>query len=286
MVKLDRTTAVEVSNNFTDAQASPDNLGEQLRMAGLVQRDFLPRRLPNSDQFRWATTFLPCEWVSGDIYDIARLDERHIGFYVADVAGHGMPAALLTMFLKQALVMRQTVGNSYHIFSPAEVMTNLNLRMTGQKLSGCRFATCCYCLLNMETLQLTYARAGHPHPILISDHEQPRRLQVQGRLLGIFEQAEYVQQTTQLQPGDKLLLYSDGAEPLIGSSGDLTGFNFRKEFCEIKDLPIVEMMEKFKTLVQNQKIRPVEVDDITTVGLEILTVSQEQKKQKNAKCCY
>jgi len=283
MAKSDRTTAVEVSKNFADAQASPDNLAEQLRMAGLVQRDFLPRRLPNSDQFRWATAFLPCEWVSGDIYDVARLDERHIGFYVADVAGHGIPAALLTMFLKQALVMRQTTGNSYHIFSPAEVMANLNLRMTGQKLSGQQFATCCYCLLNMETLQLTYARAGHPHPILISAREQPRRLQVQGPLLGIFEQVEYIQQTKQLQPGDKLLLYSDGAEPFIGSFDDLSGLNFSEEFCEIKDLPIVEMMEKFKTLVQNKKIRPPVVDDITAVGLEILTVLQVQKRQKNAK---
>jgi serine phosphatase RsbU (regulator of sigma subunit) len=158
--------------------------------------------------------------------------------------------------------------------------------LTRQKLSGCRFATCCYCLLNMETLQLTYARAGHPHPILISGHEQPRRLQVQGQLLGIFEQAEYIQQTTQLQPGDKLLLYSDGAEPFIGSFDDLTGFNFSKEFFEVMNLPVVEMMDRLNEIAQNKKVAPSEVDDITAVGLEILTVFQEQKKQKNAKRCY
>ena len=247
-----------------------DNLAEQLRVAGLVQRDFLPTHLPSCDQVQWATNFLPAEWVSGDIYDIVRIDEQHIGFYIADAVGHGIPAALLTIFLKQALVMRETTGNTYQIFSPTEVMNNLNLRMTGQKLSGYQFATCCYCILNIKTRRLTYARAGHPYPILIRAHQQPERLEIRGSLLGIFEQAEYIQQTIQLESGDKFLLYSDGAESLIGNLDNLTNFNFSEEFCEIKDLPIVEMMDKFNTLVQNQRIEPAKVDDITMVGLEIL----------------
>ena len=219
---------------------------------------------------QWATNFLPAEWVSGDIYDIVRIDEQHIGFYIADAVGHGIPAALLTIVLKQALVMRETTGNTYQIFSPTEVMNNLNLRMTGQKLSGYQFATCCYCILNIKTRRLTYARAGHPYPILIRAHQQPERLEIRGSLLGIFEQAEYIQQTIQLESGDKFLLYSDGAESLIGNLDNLTNFNFSEEFCEIKDLPIVEMMDKFNTLVQNQRIEPAKVDDITMVGLEIL----------------
>ena len=63
----------------------------------------------------------PTAWVSGDIYDITRLDEEHVGFYVADVVGHGIPAALLTIFLKQAMIMRETVGGSYKIYSPSDV---------------------------------------------------------------------------------------------------------------------------------------------------------------------
>jgi sigma-B regulation protein RsbU (phosphoserine phosphatase) len=193
-----------------------------------------------------------------------------MGFYVADVVGHGMPAALLTIFLKQALVMRETIENNYRIFSPAETMKNLNIRMSGQKLSGYQFATCCYCLLNTQTLQLTYARAGHPYPILIRPGEQPQQLELRGSLLGIFKEAEYAQATIQLQSGDKLLLYSDGGEPFIGGFDDQTGFHFTEEFCEIRDLPIVEMLDKFKVLVQTGEINPSEVDDITAIGLEIL----------------
>ncbi len=247
-----------------------DNLAEQLRLAGLVQQDFLPAQFPNTDEVQWATAFLPAEWVSGDIYDIVRIDERHIGFYVADVVGHGMPAALLTIFLKQALLMRETYESNYRIFPPTEVVKNLNMRMAAQKLSGYQFATCCYCLLNIQNLQLTYARAGHPYPILIKSGEQPEQLEIRGSLLGVFEQAEYVQQTVQLEPGDKLLLYSDGAEPFIGSFDDQTGFSFSKEFYRVKDFPIVDMIDELNTLARNQKIEPSEIDDITILGLEIL----------------
>jgi sigma-B regulation protein RsbU (phosphoserine phosphatase) len=247
-----------------------DNLAEQLRLAGLVQQDFLPSSLPNTDEVRWAAVFLPAEWVSGDIYNVVRIDEQHIGFYVADVVGHGMPAALLTIFLKQSLVMRETIERNYRVFSPAEVMRNLNLRMTAQKLSGYQFATCCYCLLNTKTLQLTYARAGHPYPVLIRKGQPPEQLEIRGSLLGVFEQAEYVQQTVQLRTGDKLLLYSDGAESFIGRFNDLTGFHFKEQFCQIRDLPVVDMIDKLSEFAQSQKVEPAEVDDITAVGLEIL----------------
>lgn len=246
-----------------------DNLTEQLRMAGLVQRDFLPAQLPNCDEVRWAATFLPAEWVSGDIYDVARIDEQHIGFYVADAVGHAMPAALLTIFVKQALVMRETLQNNYHIFSPAEVMKNLNLRMSGQKLSGYQFATCCYCLLNVKTLQVTVARAGHPYPVLIRQAEVPEQVEVRGSLLGVFDHAEYAQRTVQLRRGDKLLLYSDGAEPFIGRFDDQAGFCFNPEFSRISDLSIRDVIDRLGELAGSREVEPSGVDDITMVGLEI-----------------
>ncbi|MFQ6036065.1 MAG: PP2C family protein-serine/threonine phosphatase [Sedimentisphaerales bacterium] len=254
------------------AVALVDSLTEQLRMAGLVQRDFLPTQLPNCDEVQWATVFLPAEWVSGDIYDVARVDEQHIGFYITDAVGHAMPAALLTIFLKQALVMRETFDNSYRIFPPAEVMKNLNVRMTSQKLSGYQFATCCYCLLNIKSRQLTYTRAGHPYPVLIRPGKQPEQLELRGSLLGVFEQAEYIQRTIQLQPGDKLLLYSDGAEPFIGNFDESANFHFSEEFCDpdFLGMPIGEMMDRFSTLMQNRNTNPSEVDDITVVGLQVL----------------
>ena len=270
-----RTSAIyhnHDSNTEHKEQSKADRaeeIAEQLRMAGLVQRDFLPSKLPNTDKVNWTTIFRPADSVSGDIYDIARLDEKHIGFYIADVVGHSMPAALLTMFIKQALVMRETRNNKYRIFEPIEVIANLNAKMAQQNLSGCQFATCCYCLLNTETLQLTFARAGHPYPILIRPGQQPQQLQIRGPLLGIFEQAEFTQQTIQLRSGDKLFMYSDGADPLVGEIDDLSRFNFSEEFCDCIDLPIHEMIKEFDGMLAKRQINPAEVDDVTAIGMQI-----------------
>jgi len=247
-----------------------NQLSDELRIAGLVQRDFLPEKLPNRDKIRWAAVFFPTELVSGDIYDVKHIDEQHVGFYVADVVGHGMPAALLTIFVKQAIIMSETGRNNHPVLSPAELMKNVNMRMFAQKLSDFQFATCCYCLFNINTLQLTFCGAGHPYPIVISPNKKPQRLKIEGSLLGIFEDAEYSQRTIQLQHGDKLLLYSDGAEPFINDFNDADTSNFSEEFSEITDRPIAEMMDKFSVLVQNKETTPSVADDITAVGLEIL----------------
>ncbi len=268
--KMHRLYKNNLAEQLHMTEALVDNLAEQLRLAGLVQQDFLPTQLPNSDKIKWATAFQPAEWVSGDIYDVVRIDERHIGFYIADAVGHGLPAALLTIFLKQALVMRHTVENDYRIYPPADVVKNLNVRMAAQKLSGYQFATCCYCLINTETLKVTYCRAGHPYPILMKPGKEPEQLEVRGSLLGVFAQAEFVERTIQLEPGDKLFLYSDGADRFIGNYDDKTGFHFNEEFRELSKLSIAEIMDKLTAFTHNQEIAVSEVDDITAVGLEIL----------------
>ena len=245
-----------------------DDTAEQLRMAGEVQRNFLPDSLPNSQTIRWATIFHPADWVSGDIYDIRRLDEQHIGFYIADAVGHSMPAALLTMFLKQAIIMRQTSGNSYRIFEPVEVMENLNKKMGEQHLKGCLFATCCYCLLNTRTLEMTYARAGHPYPVLLRKASEPEQLENRGGLLGIFDETDFEQKTVQLEQGDKLLMYSDGCDRLIGRDTE-HGYVFSEELCSVSDLSVGEMFEAFEVFINNQVVSPGQADDITAIGLEI-----------------
>ncbi|MHC4639282.1 MAG: PP2C family protein-serine/threonine phosphatase [Planctomycetota bacterium] len=272
----------KLEDQFNNTRILVDNLSEQLRLAGLVQRDFLPGQLPNTERIKWAATYMPAEWVSGDIYDIVHVDEDNIGFYVADAVGHSMPAALLTIFIKQAVIMKKTVGTELQTISPADVVKNLNLKLVEQKLSGYQFATCCYCLLNTKTLQLTYARAGHPYPILIRPGQEPKQLETRGSLLGIFEQGQYLQQIVQLQPGDKILVYSDGAEPFIGGYEgirtyppgpfgyeDLQGFQYMPEFYDIKDLALTEMFDELNALFKSKEINPSEFDDITAVGFEI-----------------
>ena len=246
-----------------------DDMAQQFEMAGQVQRNFLPSHLPHTDHLRWAAMFRPAQWVSGDIYDITRLDETHIGFYLTDAVGHSMPAALLTIFLKQATVMRQTIGNHYRIFEPDEVMSNLNQSMVAQGFTGSLFATCCYALLNINTLELRMARAGHPYPVLIRKNK-PQCLHSRGGLLGVFPEAKFEKQTLHLLPGDKLFLYSDGGEPLIGNSLDDGAFGFNEAFLDIAKLPIQEMISAYDKMAQQYRFAPEQLDDVTAIGLEIL----------------
>ena len=242
----------------------------QLKMAGQVQQCFLPQRLPDNKRLRWGTVFQPADCVSGDIYDIARLDEQHIGFYIADVVGHSMPAALLTMFLKQVIRMRETIGNEYQIFEPLEVIRDLNRKMVKQHLRGCLFATCCYCLLNFDTLEVNYSRAGHPYPILIRKGCKPEQLESRGGLLGVFYNAGFEQKTIQLAAGDKLFLYSDGAQSSVSNCTEQGESVFTEQFNSIADLSVEQMMSEFDAMVKNQEVDATQVDDITAIGLEIL----------------
>jgi len=254
-----------------------ENLTEQLRMAGMVQRDFLPNQLPESPTIEWATTFLPAEWVSGDLYNVDQLDDDHIGFYIVDAVGHGMPAALLTIFVKQAMRLKEIQDGQVCILSPSEVMSRLNTKMAQEKFSGYQFATCCYCLINTKTNELTYARAGHPYPILLRPGQPTMQLEARGSLLGVFEQAEYPEECVQLEPGDKLIIYSDGAEPFIGNFFDEKGFVFFDEFNAILDAPVVDMLDRFVTLTKTKEIDPGSFDDITMVGMQIKSEVQSSE---------
>jgi phosphoserine phosphatase RsbU/P len=165
--------------------------------------------------------------------------------------------------------MRETVENRYRIFSPTEVMTNLNVKMCGQKLSGYQFATCCYGLLNVKTRQLTFSRAGHPYPILFRKGQRPQQLETRGALLGVFDNAEFAQQTVALQPGDRVLLYSDGAETLVGQLYDDTGFHLTDAVLAMQDAPITEIVDTLTALNETRDIKPGELDDVTLLGLQV-----------------
>ena len=191
-------------------------LDEELRLAARIQRQFLPNTLPQIGDVRCDVLFRPAGYVSGDIYDVQRLDEKHIGFYVADAVGHGVPAALLTMFIKQALRGRESVPGSYRILPPNEAMARLNTDLICRQSSSTQFVTVCYGTLNVATRELQLARGGHPPPFLLSRSGEIRPLEPEGPLLGVFEDEPFELMRMTLDPGDRLLIYSDGFELAFG----------------------------------------------------------------------
>ena len=168
--------------------------------------------------------------------------------------------------------MRQTKGSDYSISLPVDVMSNLNNKMSAQNLSGCLFATCCYGLINVGTLEMTYCRGGHPYPILKRRGEKPIQLQSQGGLLGVFPSSHFEQETIQLKSGDKLVIYSDGLDEMIGENADSSddSFIFNEEFRNALDLPVKDMMTEIKRLAKNTNQKFPDKDDRTVIALEVL----------------
>lgn len=186
-----------------------------LRLAARLQGDFLPRELPEIGPLRFATLYRPSAWVSGDIFDIFRLDERHWGFYIADVVGHGVAAGLLTVYIKQVIQAKRIFKDSYELVSPAEVLSSLNEHIAARELRDSQFATGWYGLINVETLELKYAVAGHPPVLLIQPGGGSRELRGEGCILGLGVGQQFTTESVYLTPGDRLLAYTDGLESVL-----------------------------------------------------------------------
>jgi sigma-B regulation protein RsbU (phosphoserine phosphatase) len=217
---------------------------QELRLASRLQRDFLPRSFPEVCDLRFAASFRPATWVSGDIYDVRRLDEHHFGFFVADAMGHGVAAGLLTMFIKEAIVGRRVQENEDAILPPGEILADLNNELAAQQLPNCQFTTACYGWIDVRTHQLVFARGGHPHPIHVDPEGRCREVETPGGLLGVFPDGEFPSESIILEPGDKLLLYSDGLEEVVVPGRDESGkARFTSVFLEAMRLHAQECLD-------------------------------------------
>ncbi len=187
----------------------------QLRLASQVQRQFLPESLPSYGPISFNVLFRPLDYVSGDIYDVHRLDEDHVGIAVADASGHGIPAALLTVYIKRALRGKEIEHGTYRLLEPDEVLSRLNEDLVDAQLAECPFVAAAYAVLDVHTLELALARGGLPFPLLRTADGEVQVLDSPGGVLGIIPGARFETRRVQLAPGDDLLIYSDGIERVL-----------------------------------------------------------------------
>lgn len=245
-------------------------IDEELRLAGRLQRDFLPRSMPQVPPLSFATLFRPASWVSGDMYDAFRIDERHVGLFMTDAMGHGIAAGLLTMFLRQALVAKRVFGRSYQIVSPAEAMRNLHGCLVRQKLPNCQFVTAAYAILNVETLELRVARGGHPYPLHITADGEIRELSAPGGLLGIPDMpVEFGEIRVRLSPGDKIVVFSDGIEDVFFVRDEAGDPRLSPAIRDWAKLGIHAFVDQLAGFLDNREGSLHPADDITILAAEI-----------------
>ncbi len=175
----------------------------ELAEAEVVQRSLLPRALPVVPGVELAVHWQPAGGVGGDAFDIALIDERRLAISVADVAGKGMPAALL-MSSVQATI-RAVAGGS----DPAAVCDHVNRSLVGQIPDG-RFVTLVLAILDPHTRRVVYTNAGHNQPIHVRRDGAATRLDKGGPVLGVVLDAVYDLGVVTLEPGDRLVFFTDG----------------------------------------------------------------------------
>jgi len=243
---------------------------QELRLASRLQRDFLPKAFPEVGDIRFAALYQPAAWVSGDMYDVVRLDETHLGFYLADAVGHGIAAGLLTMFIKQAVVGKRIDRNNYTLTPPTDVLTNLNIDLARQELPNCQFVTALYGLIDTRDSTLTFARGGHPHPIHVTADGQCSEVQTMGGLLGVFAEETFPSTSLTLKPGEKFIIYSDGIEDSIIAHRDRAKgtVEFTASFREWVRTPIDACVASLSAEVEYIEGSIAPEDDMTVLGIE------------------
>ncbi len=257
-------TTAEADGVSKKLQAVCTQIDQELELARRLQQSFLPHSLPDLPDVRFAAHYAPCGRVGGDFYDFFRLDERHLGFYVADAMGHGVPASLLTIFVKGGVKAKEINGRDYRLVQPDEVLQKLNRDLIEQALSEQPFVTMVYALFNFGDGKLQFARSGHPYPLYLPQDGPACFWQIEGKLLGVFE-AQFPTRTQQLQPGDKVIFYTDGLDAGVFENHPAGSASLLAAAQRYRDLPIAELLERLADDLFRKR-RPS--DDLTLLGME------------------
>jgi len=177
-----------------------------LDRAEIIQRALLPQEPPALKGWCMETLYRPGSSVGGDFYDAVVLDEEHLGLVIADAAGHGVAAAMLSVLFKLRL---KQVDSKGRVLMPHQVLERLNGRLYETLSAPGTFTTAIYILLDLRSGRVQLASAGHP-PCILSSQEGQRMLKRTGPALGLEAHAQYEEHTFQLEAGDRLMLYTDG----------------------------------------------------------------------------
>jgi sigma-B regulation protein RsbU (phosphoserine phosphatase) len=193
-----------------------EDLLMSLKSAQKIQRSFLPYAFPKVKGLSCRTVYRARELVGGDVYNVFRIDEDTMGILMADVSGHGIPSAMITIFMKQEVLYHSKQlhpGGGYSVTSPAELLKRVNKSFIENNIGeGGHFVTAVYCTYSLSKGELKVSLAGHHAlPIIRRQNGDSEVLWMEGFPIGWFEDVEdYDERVFRIDKGDTLLLYTDG----------------------------------------------------------------------------
>jgi sigma-B regulation protein RsbU (phosphoserine phosphatase) len=249
-------------------------IDREARQVGELQRALLPASLPRIAGLEMAASYEPSGRAGGDLYDFFPLDERHNDqmdpgpwcVFIGDTAGHGLAAAVVI-----AIVQAVLHAHPARIARPASLLMHANRQLCRKRLGG--FVTGFLGIYEPGTRRLTYSNAGHPPPLLRrSSHGPIFTLDEVGSYpLGIDDAETFEEASVQLEPGDTVLLYTDGITEARDTNGDQ--FDPRRLMCVFRDSGDrpAELIDRLRQVVRAHEHGQVARDDQTLVAARVLS---------------
>jgi signal transduction histidine kinase/serine phosphatase RsbU (regulator of sigma subunit)/streptogramin lyase len=242
-------------------------LEQELRVARRIQQSILPTSIPRLPNLDIQVRYRPMNSVGGDFYDFYEIDEQHLGVFVADVSGHGVPAALIAAMAKIAFSVQKPIARSASM-----VLTSMNHTLVDK--IGKQLLTVSYVYINLETKKLFHANAGH-WPLLIwrKRTQTLHDLKPDGIIMGWLSEIDYASAEIELEPGDRILLYTDAIIETRNRADELFGEErFHRLIEEKQDLSAADFSDFLLTHLTawSQQDNGFE-DDLTLIVIDILT---------------
>ena len=262
-----QTLALEASTILENARLLVEEreklrLEEELTIARDIQRGLLPGALPSSGWFRAAGSSIASRQVGGDYFDVRPAGPDAYSCTIADVSGKGMSAALLAALLQGAFSITSQLPASID-----DLMARVN-RFLNERTHGEKYATLCYCLIDRRGT-LHWVNAGHPKPILVRPGAPLETLESTGMPLGLLETAGYATHMVQLQPGDKIVFFSDGLSEAESTEGEFFDRKALQDLlCAHSLLGSAELHQRLMKAVMEFTEDAEPADDITTLVVE------------------
>jgi sigma-B regulation protein RsbU (phosphoserine phosphatase) len=239
------------------------SIEKELEVARQLQFSILPTDIPEIQNVRIAVSYRPMTAVAGDFYEFVAADGKRIGLLVADVTGHGVPAALIASMIK---VATQSVEACAH--DPREVLRGLN-RILFKQLHE-QYVSAAYLWIDTEKPKALYSAAGHP-PLLRWREGTMERIESNGLLLGVIPDPEYPVRELALRTGERLLLYTDGLIEPQNASGEFFGDGKLEDVIrKNQSRPPAELLAQMLSEIRAwQPTSLLQQDDITLMVIDV-----------------
>lgn len=242
-----------------------ERIEQELQVAADIQLSILPDELPKVDGYNFGARIQPARQVGGDFYDVFEMDDNQVGVLIGDVADKGVPSAIF-MARTHALIMAEAdIG-----LTPGEVMKLVNRHITRLQRST-QFVTVLYGILNRQTHEFTYARAGHEPPLVLYASGKVERIpHSPGMAIGLWDEITLDERVITLPPGSTLLLYTDGMTDCREPNGEAFGLErIKLTLSRFTHLTAQQICDELLDTLKGYENDAKQDDDVTLVAVKV-----------------